>query len=83
MLNNANIKHSTIKNLRHTFATLSLKNGMPINVLSRILGHSSPKVTLQHYASVLNDEYIEDDRLLSCVPDFVPVTPKEAHKALC
>lgn len=81
VLNNANIEYRAIKNLRHTFATLSLRNGVPINVLSRILGHSSPKVTLQHYASVLNDEYIEDDRLLSCVPACVTTALIKDEKA--
>ena len=81
VLKNADIKYRAIKNLRHTFATHSLKNGVPLNILSRVLGHSSPKVTLQHYASVLTDEYIEDDRLLS-VSINVSTSVNDTQKAL-
>lgn len=39
---------------RHTFATLMLQdNIVSINELAGLLGHSSPKVTLEHYSSVI------------------------------
>jgi integrase len=38
--------------LRHTFATLALANGVPVKVVSEILGHSSIKVTLDYYGHV-------------------------------
>lgn len=45
---------------RHTFATLMLKeNVVSINELAGLLGHSSPKVTLEHYASVIQSKNIE------------------------
>ncbi|MFT5876076.1 MAG: integrase [Clostridium sp.] len=44
---------------RHTFATLMLKeNIVSINELAGLLGHSSPKVTLEHYASVIDSNSI-------------------------
>ena len=35
--------------LRHTAATLMITNGIPINVVSKILGHSNPSITLSTY----------------------------------
>jgi integrase len=39
--------------LRHAFATLTLKNGTSVNEVSQLLGHSSPVVTLSTYAHVV------------------------------
>jgi integrase/recombinase XerD len=39
---------------RHTFATLSLQKGMPIEILQKLLGHSDLKTTLI-YARVVDD----------------------------
>ena len=45
---------------RHTFATLMLKEKIvSINELAGLLGHSSPKITLEHYASVINTKNID------------------------
>jgi integrase len=53
------IKHK-LSCTRHTFATLMLKeNIVSINELSGLLGHSSPKVTLEHYASVIESKNID------------------------
>lgn len=41
---------------RHTFATLSLRRGVPLHVVSRYLGHSSPEITLRVYAHWLPDD---------------------------
>ena len=44
---------------RHTFATLMLReNIVSINELAGLLGHSSPKVTLEYYASVIESKNI-------------------------
>jgi integrase len=39
--------------LRHTHATIGLRAGVPIKVMSERLGHSSPAFTLQQYAHVI------------------------------
>lgn len=45
----------TIHCMRHTHATLLLKAGVNVNVVSKRLGHSSTTVTLNIYAHVLED----------------------------
>ena len=44
---------------RHTGATLLLNSGAPMEVVSRVLGHSSTKITREVYAKML-DETIAD-----------------------
>lgn len=45
--------------LRHTYATLALGAGVPVHVVSKILGHSSPSVTWNTYAHVLKQDQAE------------------------
>jgi integrase len=42
--------------LRHTAATLMLRRGMPVEVVSRILGHAKVSLTLDIYRHVLDSE---------------------------
>ncbi|WP_461632507.1 site-specific integrase [Labilibaculum euxinus] len=53
-------KNLTMHMARHTFATtITLSNGVPIETVSKILGHSSLKIT-QIYARVLESKISED-----------------------
>jgi integrase len=69
---------------RHTFATLMLKEKkVSINELAGLLGHSNPKITLEHYASVINSKNIDlgaDFSLFSC-DDLVTVEDEKEVKA--
>jgi integrase len=56
----AEVAKNKLYSTRHTFATLMLKeNIVSINELAGLLGHSSPKVTHEHYASVINSKNID------------------------
>jgi len=56
-------KHLTFHIARHTFATtITLSNGVPIESVSKMLGHRNLKTT-EHYAKVL-DSKISNDMLL-------------------
>ena len=47
-------------NTRHTFATIMLQDRIvSINELAGLLGHSTPKITLSHYASVIEAKTID------------------------
>ncbi len=49
---------------RHTFATtVTLSNGVPIETVSKMLGHKSIKIT-QHYAKIIDLKVSEDMLLL-------------------
>jgi integrase len=57
-------KNITMHIARHTFATtVTLSNGVPIETVSKLLGHSSLKTT-QIYAKVLDQKISEDIEML-------------------
>jgi integrase len=43
------------QDLRHTTATLAIKQGIPVPTVSKMLGHSDPAMTLRRYAHVLDE----------------------------
>jgi integrase len=45
-----------VHGLRHTWATLALRAGVPIKVVSRRIGHADPAVTMQVYAHALDGD---------------------------
>lgn len=50
ILRNANLPEIRFHDLRHTAATLMISNGIPVLIVSQILGHSKPSVTMNIYA---------------------------------
>ena len=53
-------KELTYHIARHTFATtITLSNGVPIESVSKMLGHKNIKTT-QHYAKILDKKVSED-----------------------
>jgi integrase len=58
-LKKAGLPKIRFHDLRHTFATLLLKEGVPVTVVSKMLGHASAKMTLDTYSHVLPDSLDE------------------------
>ncbi|MPS73109.1 MAG: site-specific integrase [Chryseobacterium sp.] len=62
-------KELTYHIARHTFATtITLANGVPIESVSKMLGHKNIKTT-QHYAKILDKKVSEDMSILKNVLD--------------
>jgi integrase len=56
LLKRLGIKERGFHHARHTYATLALGAGVPVHVVSRVLGHSKPSTTLDIYAHVLKGQ---------------------------
>jgi site-specific recombinase XerD len=52
-------KNLTSRVARHTFATYLLNKDIPIETVSRALGHTNLKMT-QHYAKMLEKKVVSD-----------------------
>ena len=53
VLKEAGLRDIRFHDLRHTAASIMLRNGIPLVEVSRYLGHSSPSITLNLYAHLL------------------------------
>ncbi|MEX2253370.1 MAG: site-specific integrase [Thermoleophilaceae bacterium] len=53
LVKNAGLRRIRLHDLRHTHATLAVKAGVPVKVISERLGHESPAFTLKQYAHVM------------------------------
>ena len=63
-LKNAGIKKIRFHDLRHTFASLLIKQGENIKYIQNQLGHASPTITLNVYAHLMNPTNQESARKL-------------------
>ena len=42
--------------LRHSHATIPLRDGLPVHIIAKRLGHKDPSVTLNVYPDVIPDD---------------------------
>lgn len=68
LLARAGLREQRFHDLRHTAATLMLRDGLPVHEVSAVLGHSQTSTTLNVYAHVLPGAHVRAaaamDRLL-------------------
>jgi len=83
-LRRAGLRKIRFHDLRHSFASLMLANGEDIVRVSRLLGHSSPVVTLGVYSHLLpREHYRSTDRLAKLVyGDGAVPEPKSAPESV-
>jgi integrase len=64
VLERAGVPRVRFHDLRHTSASLMLNNGIPVIVVSKILGHSKPSITLDIYGHLYNEMQGDVARLM-------------------
>ena len=67
VLERAGLPKLRFHDLRHTFATLALQNGVDIKTVSGMLGHFSAGFTLDTYAHVTTASQVEAANTMSNV----------------
>lgn len=55
--------------LRHTYATLAIRNGVPVKVVSERLGHASVAITMSIYQHVSE---ADDEAAAEATAGFLP-----------
>ncbi|MHD0383187.1 site-specific integrase [Staphylococcus simulans] len=66
-----NLGRYTLHALRHTHASVLLKEGFPIQYISKRLGHADIKTTLDTYSHLLDEQKLEEDeKLLRYMKNF-------------
>lgn len=82
ILDHAQCKQVRFHDLRHTFATIALSNGMDVKTLSAMLGHVSVATTLDIYTHVTDTMQVEaaekiDQGIGKATPQELPAESQE------
>lgn len=65
----ADIEYYGLHSLRHTFASRCFQKGIPVEVVSKILGHSSPAMTTKVYIHIM--PHMKKDAVLALDEDLM------------
>src|SRR5699024_10846955 len=85
LLERARCKKVRFHDLRHTFATMSLENGMDVKTLSTIIGHVSSATTLNTYTHITDEMRRKaalniDQGIAKAEMSLVPEQEEREHK---
>ena len=84
ILERANCKRVRFHDLRHTFATMALENGMDIKTLSAMIGHVSAETTLNIYSHITDtmqqQAAVRIDRKIGGTDAEMPEPPKAGEQ---
>ena len=61
-LKKAGVRHRPSYQLRHTFASLCLANGVQPTWVAKMLGHTTAQITFKHYARYIDDASSENEK---------------------
>jgi len=75
----ANLSRIRFHDLRHTAASLMLNHNVPVLVVSQILGHSSPSVTLNIYAHSTLDMQSMAANVMDEIVTPIPISLSQLH----
>jgi integrase len=73
----AGVEYRALDNTRHTYATLAIAAGIPVEYVSKQLGHKSLETTLRHYKRWLP---VEDDRYTELFDAFTAQASQSGRK---
>jgi site-specific recombinase XerD len=72
ILSKIGVEDVTVHDLRHTYATLALQNGIDVKTVSQTLGHATAAFTLDIYAAVTERMYQQSaDKMQSYIDSLV------------
>jgi hypothetical protein len=77
VLRQAGLPKIRFHDLRHTAASLRLNHGIPVIVVSKMLGHSKPSITMDVYGHLYNEIQDEAAQLVDEIVTPVQVELKE------
>ncbi len=73
LLEKAGLQNIRFHDLRHTAASIMLNNGIPLIVVSKILGHSRPSITLDVYGHLYHEMQTEAAKKMDEIITPIPV----------
>ena len=80
VLKRAGLPRIRFHDLRHTFATMALQNGVDVKTVSSMLGHYSTIFTLDTYAHVTTDDQLKVAQTISFLMVLLPVSTRNCSR---